>query len=73
MAPDTSLILSMLVLDDDKMLDTSIKLRSNVGAFFPILPERGSMVEVSVLLRMLNLLVQPWLLKDRWMDGRMDG
>ena len=31
------------------------------------------MVEVGVLLRMLNLLVQPWLLKDRWMDGRMDG
>ena len=38
-----------------------------------LLPERGSMVEVGVLLRMLNLLVQPWLLKDGWMDGWMDG
>ena len=31
------------------------------------------MVEVIVLLRMLNLLVQPWLLKDGWMDGWVDG
>ena len=69
MAPDISPMLLVLVLIEDKMLDASIKFHLNVRAFFPILPERGSMVEVGVLLRMLNLLVQPWLLKDRWMEG----
>ena len=33
------------------------------------LPECGSMVEVGVLLRVLHLLVQPWLLKYGGMDG----
>ena len=53
-------------------IDLLSLILTGVDSGWQSLPERWSMVEVGVLLRMLNLLVQPWLLKEGWMKGWVD-